>query len=263
MSFRWHRVEALLYKYFCICKNRLDRVFDLFFWPVVELMVWGFVSGFIAERTSGVNFLTIFLSGLILWSFVWATTRDLSIFVLEDYWGRNLYNQYASPVTTGELLASLLLWASMRTIITFSILVLVASALYKFSLFAIGWYAALFGSLLLLFGWAAGMFLAAMVFRFGMRFQVLTWSLTFLLMPFSCVFYPLAALPVWAQNIAKLLPTTYIFESLRSLILTGSFEQSFLIRAVLITLILLVLAGFLFALSIESARKRGDFTRYA
>ena len=56
--------------------------------------------------------------------------------------------------------------------------------------------------------------------------------LPFLLAPFSCIYYPLETLPVWMQNIAQYLSTTYVFEGMRALILGENgyrtFGQSFL-----------------------------------
>ena len=34
------RINALLLKYWYITKNRWDRLFDLFYWPLIDLLVW-------------------------------------------------------------------------------------------------------------------------------------------------------------------------------------------------------------------------------
>ena len=44
---------------------------------------------------------------------------------------------------------------------------------------------------------------------------------SFLLAPFSCIYYPLETLPVWMQWIAQYLSTTYVFEGMRALIIRG------------------------------------------
>jgi ABC-2 type transport system permease protein len=254
-----------LYKYFCICIHRFDRIFDLFFWPLIDIFMWGFASSFInATSNNDVNFVTLFLGGLIFWNFVWSNTRDLSLFILEDYWGRNLYNQYASPLTSKELIVSLVTWALLRNIISILVLAGLAYVIHAFNFFSIPILPMLaFASILVLFGWAMGLLLGALIFRFGMRIQVLTWSLSAMLMPFSCVLYPLSSLPSWAHSIAVLLPTTHIFEGFRTLMFTGVFDTSKLGYSLIVTLVVICVTISLFKVSIDSARKRGDFTRYA
>ena len=44
--------------------------------------------------------------------------------------------------------------------------------------------------------------------------------------PFSAVFYPITALPQWAQNISWCLPTTYIFEGMRILLYIRDFSYA-------------------------------------
>ena len=54
--------------------------------------------------------------------------------------------------------------------------------------------------------------------RYGHTVEVFIWAVTVLLQPFSCVFYPLSALPVWAQWVARGFPSMYLFEQMRAII---------------------------------------------
>ena len=73
-----------------------------------------------------------------------------------------------------------------------------------------------------MFGWAIGLITAGILLRFGHAAEAMIWGVPFLIQPFSCVFYPVDVLPLWAQWIAKSLPSTYAFEGLRALLRDGS-----------------------------------------
>ena len=67
--------------------------------------------------------------------------------------------------------------------------------LYAFDLLTLGWALVPFAANLVLFGWTLGLVALAIILRFGGRWQILAWSLPFVAMPVSCVFYPQAVLP--------------------------------------------------------------------
>jgi len=49
----------------------------------------------------------------------------------------------------------------------------------------------------------------------------MSWAIIFMLLPFSCVYYPLDSLPIIMQKISLILPPVHIFESMRSIIIHG------------------------------------------
>ncbi|MFH1591493.1 MAG: ABC transporter permease [archaeon] len=256
---KMHRVNALMLKYWYISKNRLDRLFDVFYWPMLDILLWGFATYYIKDLAD-VNLLSMFMGGVILWVFVWRASQDITVFVLEDFWSRNLFNLFTSPVRTSELVASTVIFALGRSIITFFFLWLMAFLLYQFSILTIGIYLVVFIPLLLLFGWALGLLISALIFRFGQRIQVFAWSAVWLLQPFSCIFYPLSALPGWARGFASVLPSTRIFESMRAILAGNPVDIGSIWYAFSVTIVLLIAATFLMHKAVEGAKKRGMLT---
>ena len=254
---KWYRIKALLLKYFYITKNRFDRIFDIFYWPILDIVIWGFASAFI-ENISDVNVLNMIFGGIILWVFVWRSSQDIAVYVLEDFWSRNLYHLFSSPVTIFEHMTSIVILGFIRSLITFTFLVIVAFVFYSFNIFVFPIYYLAAGiAILTLFGWAMGIIITALIFRFGKRIQILAWSLVWIIQPFSCVFYPLSALPDWAQKIAILLPTTHVFELMRNVLFNNETNIQGLVYGLLSSLVLLAFAVWLIKISFESARKRG------
>ena len=66
------------------------------------------------------------------------------------------------------------------------------------------------------------MFTLGMILRLGTRLQSLAWGFIYIIQPIVGVFYPVSVLPSVVQKIAYALPPTYIFESARAAVLTGS-----------------------------------------
>ena len=51
---------------------------------------------------------------------------------------------------------------------------------------------------LMLTSWAVGIFVSGLVLRNGLGAENLAWSIMFLFMPLTCVYYPVTTLPVVA-----------------------------------------------------------------
>ena len=256
-------VWGLVYKFICICYRSLDRIFDIVYWPVISLLLWGFTSTFVSSTSSFSGVMEFFLGGAVLWSLFWRAQTDVGTFILEDFWSRNIYNLFASPVTPLELFCAIGLIGLLRCLLSFIVLSLLAWLLYAFNILRLGGMAiAIFTGILLLFGWVIGILISALIFLYGLRIQVLAWSVGFIIQPFSCVFYPLESMPRWVQVIAVTLPTTYVFEGMRHAIATGELAVWPLLAALGLTLVLLGAALLFFQYALRQAKKRGLLTRF-
>ncbi|MBI5393188.1 ABC transporter permease [Candidatus Woesearchaeota archaeon] len=255
---KWHRIKALLLKYFYISINSVDRWFDIFYWPIIDIFVWGFASFYIKEL-SNFNLLSVLMGGIILWVFVWKSSQDIATFVLEDFWARNLYNLFSSPMRISEHVASIIIFAFLRGLISFSFLILLAYLLYSFNIFTLPiLFIAVAIFILSLIGWVIGLFIVSLILRFGQRIQILAWSIVWIVQPFSCVFYPLSSIPAWAKPIASILPTTYVFENMRAFFLEGrAINYGELLYAFMITLLLLVIVAIFLTRSYAKAKQSG------
>lgn len=252
-----HRINGLLLKYYYITISRADRIFDIVYWPIVDMFIWGFFAIYV-QKLSDINVLSVILGAVVLWVFVWRSAQDIAVFVLEDFWSRNLYNLFSSPVRISEHILSVLLLGLARSILTFIAMVIFGMLMYSFNIFTINPFLLGFGVFLLtLFGWTMGLFVTAFIYRFGQRIQVIAWSFTFLLQPFACVYYPLASLPKWAASIAIFLPPTYVFEALRADIFGNAVNYGSLILALILTLAFFVLMVFFLVSSFRKSRRTG------
>ena len=263
LSFSPIAVWGLVYKFLCICYRSLDRIFDIIYWPVISLLLWGFTSTFVAETSSFSGVMEFFLGGAVLWSLFWRAQTDVGTFILEDFWSRNVYNLFASPITAVELFCAIALIGFLRCVLSFVFLSFLAWILYAFNILHVGGVAiGVFASILVLFGWVVGIVIAALIFRYGLRIQVLAWSVGFIIQPFSCVFYPLESMPTWVQVIAVALPSTHVFEGLRHAIATGELALQPLTLALMLTFASLFAALLYFHHALSQAKRLGLLTRF-
>ena len=258
---RWHRIKALLLSYYYFSINSADRMFDIFYWPVLDILIWGFMTSFIQGITE-YNILNAILGGIILWVFVWRSSQDLVVYLLENYWSRSIYHLFISPVRSSEIVVSLCILGLIRSLMSFAVLGALSYILYQFNVLVFNpLHFILFVVILLLFGWSLGLLVSSLVFMFGSRVQVLAWSTIWIMQPFSCVFYPLKSLPAWAGKIAAILPTTYVFEGLRASLQGKPLDYGNLEYAFVFVLMFLGVSSLILVWSIAMAKKRGTFAK--
>lgn len=254
-----NRIWAIIIRHLYNFRHSLDRLVDSFYWPAVDILLWGLTSVYIQKSGANVpQIVLMILSGLVLWMVVWRSQYEITINLLEELWSSNLVNLFSSPLKVGEWIMAVAILGLLKMGITISFAGLLVWLLYKIDvLFGLGWQLLPFMALLLMFGWAVGFLVAGLIVRFGMRIQALSWTMIYIMAPFSAVFYPLNTLPVWAQKVAVWVPTSYIFEGMRLVLAGGRIDQMNLVKSAGLTLVYLVLSILFFLFCFKQSKKTG------
>jgi ABC-2 type transport system permease protein len=134
---------------------------------------------------------------------------------------------------------------------------LIAFLLYQVNFYQYGAYFLPFLFLLIMTGWWLGFIVAAIVLRYGSKVQTFAWTVTWAIAPFSAIYFPVSILPKWAQTIAYLLPSSYVFEGAREVIYKHTLNWNLLLISFLLNIVYLSISIFLFWLSYKKAFKRG------
>jgi ABC-2 type transport system permease protein len=254
----WHRIFALVRRYTFLYQRSVPRMIELLFWPVMDLLVWGFVSVYLEKLNPQVPGAVTFLIGaMIFWDILFRSQQSVTLAFLEDIWSRNLLNIFVSPLRPREFLMGTFIVGLMRIAIIVSILGTMASLLYGFHLSSIGLALVPLCANLLVMGLALGMVATALILRFGQSAENLAWAVPFLIQPVAAVFYPVSVLPVWLQPVAMMVPATHVFEGMRSLLKGGPFPGHELLLATLLNVVWLAAAGWFFSHMFAAARERG------
>ena len=167
------RVRALVERQWVLIAGSWPRLVDLFYWPLVQITVWGFIQlhVFTAIESPGAAVLAAVLGAVLLWDVCWRSQLGLSLAYFEEIWSRNLGNLLVSPLRPGELLASLMVVSVSKTALAMIPAVLVAAFAFDFNVFRLGAPLALFVLNLVVFGWSLSLAAAGLVTRFGQGAQ--------------------------------------------------------------------------------------------
>jgi ABC-2 type transport system permease protein len=220
--------------------------------------MWGFLQSYLAQSTSlAAHAAGLFVGGVLLWDILVRSQLGFSVAFLEEIWSRNLGHLMMSPLRPGELIASLMVVSLIKLTVAMVPVAILAYIFFGFNLLGLGLAFAAFFANLVILSWALGLISTGAVLRWGMGAESVAWLIVFLLLPISCVYYPVATLPGWLQPLALALPSTYVFEGLRAIVLEHAFRGDHMLRALLLNLIYVAGAYVLFRALLESARQKG------
>ena len=215
----YHRIAALVIRHLYLYRRSLPRVMEIIYWPFLDLVVWGFITVYLATFQGQMPAVVTFLLGaLILWDVLFRSQQGITISFLEEIWARNLMNLFASPLTPSEFLAATMVMSLFKVTAVSMVMSVCAWIFYGYNVFIIGLWLMPFIVNLVLTGWIIGVFTTSLIMRFGQEAEVLAWSMVFLFQPISCVFYPMEVLPSWLRAVASINPAAHVFEGMRGLL---------------------------------------------
>lgn len=252
------RIEALCRRQWYLLRGSGPRLLELMYWSTVQMLLWGFMQQFLAGQTGYfAQAFGLLLAAILLWDVFFRSQLGLSLSFMEELWARNLGPLLITPLRPWELVAALLVMSLLRTVIALTPAVLLASWIFDFALWELGWPLAVFLANLFAAGWAVGLVVAGLVLRHGLGAESLAWMICFAIAPLAGVYFPVATLPDWIEPLAWSLPTAASFEGLRALMVTGEVRGGLMLQAAGLNLAWLGLAVAYFLGRIEWARREG------
>lgn len=262
MSF--HRIFAIVLRQYYLIRGSFARVFPLFAWVGVDMVLWGFLTRYLnSVAPPGFNFVPALLGAVLLWDFCIRIMQGVTMAFFEDVWSRNFLNIFATPLLVLEYVGGLILSSILTSMIGLAVMLLIAVPFFKLSLMICGLMMIPFLFVLFLFGISLGIFGSALVLRFGPAAEWFIWPLPALLSPFAAVLYPLSILPSWMQFVARFLPASYVFEGLRAIIFDKSFSLGSLMWSGCLALGYIFLAYYFFKKVYYHALRTGLIARYS
>jgi ABC-2 type transport system permease protein len=254
-----HRIAAMILRYWYILQSSWPRMLELVYWPMLQIITWGFLQTYI---TTNAGFFAraggTLIGAVILWDILFRGQLGFSISFLEEMWARNLGNLMMSPLTPIEFLLSLMTMSLVRLAIGVIPMTLMAIVFFRFNVYALGLPLIAFFCNLIFTSWAVGIFVSGLVLRNGLGAEGIVWTLMFALMPLTCVYYPVSVLPQWLQYVAWMLPPTYVFEGMRAVLTEQVFRTDLMLSALAINAVLLLASFAAFLALLRSARRAGS-----
>lgn len=241
------RIGAMVLRHLYLMRSSWPRVIEMVYWPTMQMMLWGFITIFLMDKSDWLAQASgVLLSGLLLWEILFRSQLGVSLAYLEEVWARNLASLLVSPLRPAELVASMVTLSLIRTLIGVSGAALLAYPLYHYNLFEMGWGLIAFFANLMVMGWSVGLLVSSLIMRFGLGAESLAWAAIFIAQPLSGIYYPVSVLPDWMQVIAAALPSSHVFEGMRAVLLDDTFRWDLLANAMLLNAVYLAVSGLVF-----------------
>jgi ABC-2 type transport system permease protein len=256
------RIQAVVLRQWYEFINQWSRIFDTFFWPIIDLMLWGLTFFYIEATTPEISLSKVIIGALIFSNFLYSVQRDFTMGFLQEVWDRNLYNIFATPLTKEEIIVGSAITTFLKTMLLVVIVTLTAYTVFDFNFFDL--LPVFFGGLttVTLFGICFGILTTSFIFHFGSQVQTLVWSGLGIIMPLLCIYYPVTALPETLQHIAWLLPPTYVFEYVRAFINDQTIPTALdWLWPTLLNIFYISLAIWYFKSTFRKAHQRGWFVK--
>ena len=264
VPFSWLRVRTVVRRHGYVLLRSPHRWFDIAFWPVFDVLLWGSLGAFVAQE-NGVSRATTpyLLAGIMLFHVLFQSQIAVATGFMEETWTRNILNVMTTPLRESEYIVGLAVGGLIKLVAGMGTVSLTAVAFYSFGLGEIGWGLVPIIGVLLLVGWSTSMLVIGLLLRFGQSAEILAWATTFTILSVSGVFNPVESIPGVIQPIAKVLPTTYAFSAARDLLDGGGIPWADLGWATLGAFVLAGLSMLYVLRMLRIFRARGYVTRYS
>ena len=253
------RIGAMVLRYWYLLRSSWPRMLELIYWPAVQMFMWGFLQLYISSNAgffarAGATF----IGAVLLLDILFRGQLGFSVSFFEEMWARNMGNLMISPLRPVEFIAALMIMSLIRLAIGMVPVSLLAIAFFGFDLYGLGLALAAFFVNLILTSWSVGIVVSGLVLRNGMGAESLAWTFMFVLLPLTCVYYPVSVLPAFMQPIAWALPPTYVFEGMRALLIDHTFRLDLMLEALALNVVLFTAMALAFVALLASARRNGS-----
>lgn len=250
----------MVLRHWYLLRSSWPRLLELIYWPAVQMVMWGFLQIGVAARPGALaSAVSTFLAAFLLWDILFRGQLGYTMSFLEEMWSRNMPNLMISPLRPIEFVLALMVMSIVRLSVGLIPVTIMALVFFGYNFWGLGLALAAFFANLLLTSWAVGMFCSGLVLRHGLGAEGLAWSLMFILLPLTCVYYPVSILPGWLQPVAWAFPPTAVFEGMRALVLEQTFRSDLMLWALGLNAAWIAAGAVSLAWLLAEARKAGSF----
>lgn len=258
------RTLAVVLRQFYLIRGSFSRLFPLFAWVAIDMVLWGFITKYLnTVSASGFDFVPALLGAVLLWDFLVRVMQGVTMAFFEDVWSRNFLNIFATPLSISDYIGGLVISSIATSSVGLAVMLVLTTTIFGLSFLTYGIMIVPYILILFLCGIALGIISSAVVLRMGPAAEWFIWPLPALISPFAGVFYPIATLPKWMQIVSTLLPPSYVFEGMRSVLAGHRISPSTVLVGGGLAAVYILLACWVFARTYRYAVRTGLLARYS
>lgn len=251
----YHRVKALITRNVYGDIKNLSRLIDLLYWPMVDMLVWGFTSRWVITSDSSVG--VSMLIATIFWQTSLRATLDIGVPYVRELWGRNLVSLFSTPVSIQEWAIAHMVMGCIKAGLTFLYISGIAWIFCDINVFSLGSMVLFFFAIAVLCGWGLGFGVVACLGKLGTKIESVPWMIPWGVATLSSITYSIDVIPQVLQPLSYCMPLTYFFEGLRILIKQNIFSGIHFIKAIALGVFYVLVLSKLFFFAFNQARKIG------
>ena len=249
------KVSAFFLRSWRMTYRNAFTIFEIVFWPIVNLLSVGLLTTFLQAEPGTVVFVLV---GTFALSTVQVCQLDVAYAALFDMWSRSIKHQLVAPIRPWHLLLGSWLMGLMRGTVVFMLQAAVSHWMFGVNVLAHGVAPALalLAGLLLSAG-GIGLLVCTLLMLFGLRAEVSAWSGVSLILLLCGVYYPVSVLPAPLQVVAAAVPLTHFLEAFRAQLGYAPVFKEPLVRGYVLAAVYAAGGYALFAWAIQRARRTG------
>ena len=249
------KVSAFFLRSWRMTYRNAFTIFEIVFWPIVNLLSVGLLTTFLQAEPGTVVFVLV---GTFALSTVQVCQLDVAYAALFDMWSRSIKHQLVAPIRPWHLLLGSWLMGLMRGTLEFMLQAAVSQWMFGVNVLAHGVAPALalLAGLLLSAG-GIGLLVCTLLMLFGLRAEVSAWSGVSLILLLCGVYYPVSVLPAPLQVVAAAVPLTHFLEAFRAQLGYAPVFKEPLVRGYVLAAVYVAGGYALFAWAIHRARRTG------
>src|SRR5918992_4916556 len=139
------RIGGMVLRHWYVIRSSVPRTAELVFWPLVSMLMWGFLQTYLAETTSlAAKAAGLFVGGVLLWDILVRSQLGFAVAFLEEIWSRNLGHLMMSPLRPTELIAALTIVSLIKLMVAMVPVGLLAYIFFDFNVLSLGFAFAVF-----------------------------------------------------------------------------------------------------------------------
>ncbi len=256
------RFRGLYRHYLYSMRRNPARIIEILVWPSFEAFLFGLLASGNATKLPGAQEVTItILSGIVYWNCTARVIQESVAQFIDDFTSKKIQNLLISPISVKELLAAVTAASLTKIILSVLMLLLVLFFVFPSFIATLGPHVLLWVFQLELFGVALSLLAISAVFLFGERASFSGWMLSTVVQIVSLAFYDRAVLPQPFLTISYLVPSSYVFESMRMYMKGGQlFDVNQAVALMLTSMYLVLGIGVAFA-AYRAAKRTGILTK--
>lgn len=255
------KILALTTHYVYSVRRNPARLIEIFLWPTFELFIFLLLARGITQSAESHRQGLIIGSGLVFWLFSARIIQESIAQFVDDFFSGNIQHILIAPIKLWELYVSIFIAATLKLAASYAVLLIIIALMQQSGILSLLAHGALWIGILIFFGCGLTLIALSFIFLYGQRVSFIGWIMSTLIQIFSCVYYPREALPGILKLTSYVIPSSYVFESIRSFVLLGHINYSGIYTALLLCGLYLILGLTLARISYRYGQHYGTFTK--